>query len=599
MSEICFRNLPNEIQLLVIDVVKRKLERLNCDVQIKKFQKVDHQFSLGVVAEQIERDQVFELPKWVTLLCDMIVSHSQCEGLFRKNAADSKLQKLKGNMLHLTSLEISGIEAAALLKMCLRDMEPNLFSNAFTKLLIYIWQTFAKNAMRESLVLEAILLLPLPYLVLCGRLFSAFNSVTKKSLINKMDAKNVAICVSMSLFTLENTKVITASALNEIVEFLIENHRKIGTLTTDLHSLTIKSVERKSFSSGKKIPFSEKLRKKATGKIRKPGHETPRNSGRELCETPRGSSRQTWMETESHGNEPKVGKSTLSVLSEPSSANRSPSFTSGMLKNGPKKSGKGCVRRASISMPDKSEMPRSVSSVRKKRVKIDSSASSSLNEEVDDNSYNLSKLNFVTFDSPPGNSFGVESDADDSPSENKSNTPLILNAASAARATRRRLEMMNVSKRCKAEVLCNMDCQTNDLNMSFTEVEVSRSKNCVKPVDHIIYNANEAEDEHAVVEDCGNLDRTRSAAKQPVKRSALCIIEEDDLAQQRGEESTWQPAKNSSFSEEFANIQAADLEQGTCQDFLTTEEERRLSFCLVSESHKNNFRSLKELWEQN
>ena len=604
-SGIFFFNLPAETKYVVAGVVKNRLQRLNCDFQVKKLQKLDPQFAsadnVGNYATDPTNNDNF--PYWVSFLCEYIESQSECEGLFRKNGSDAKIQTLKESMMDGKGVRMSGIEAAALLKQCLREMKPNLFSNYFTKLLIYIWQTFTKNALRETLILETILLLPCSYLKLCRRIFHCFNTVALNWQKNKMDAKNIAICVSMSLFTLENTQVVTASALNELVHYLIGKHMEIGALTTEIHGLAIKSVEKSTLHEGKKkVTMSEKIRRKAASKVKKlaPDSSSKSESGSkiELCT---GSGRRLFFDEGLIS--PGFNYTTKMfgpVLTDEGSLKLSPSFTSCDLSNQSTKAlpNRKAIRRASFSNSEKPELPRSVSSVRKRKHKIDCSASSSLNEEYDDNFYNLSKLNFVTFDSPPEHAqHNTDSEPEDSPCGSRSNTPLILNAATAAKATRHRLEKLNVSKRNQTKDPSKLAKQP-DLNQSFmcdSTDECSTRSDAESETNFECAQNSSSASRHVSTE---TVSKSGAKAKDALTKSFLCSIAEDEVQ------------CNFQFppTDDSENVDPNCIINGIgpicdvqlpmkMEDSLMTEEDRRLSFCLTSDSHKDNFRSLKELWE--
>ena len=173
-------------------------------------------------------------------------------------------------------------------------------------------------------------------------------------------------CVSMSLFDPENPQVTTANTLNEIVSFLISVCYQIGILTEQVYSSAIKVIEQNSIKR-KRFPVSEKIRIKTNSSKKLPASAS--NKSTKLSPSL----------TTSHLHDLQNCVNEMSPLDS-------------NFQNSPD-------RRWSFSISGKSDLPRSVSGVRKRRLPTDDSSASSFYNHIDDESYNASKLNLVTFDS--------------------------------------------------------------------------------------------------------------------------------------------------------------------------------------------------------
>ena len=377
MPAVQFCNLPEETKELIVDVVKKKLQNLGCEFQHRKLRKCDPAFSSmsSVLPNEFEfqaSNSSNTLPFWVNTLCEAIETNRETVGMFRINITDSKLQDLKSSLYpNSYTPDISGIEGAALLKNMLRNMNPNLFSTHFTKLLIYIWENFDE----KSLLLESLLLLPLPYLLLCKRIFHCFHFIACESNINMMTQHNLATCVSMSLFDLENPQVTTANTLNEIVSFLISVCYQIGTLTEEVYSSAIKAVEQDA-SRRKWFPVSEKIKMKSSNfkKMSSSASKYETKKSRRSISQTRDVIGRIKSENDSNLSDilsRDMSKKRSRHLFAPEAAKLSPSFTTSDLPelntSGNKNSNTTCEkqssveRRASFTISGKADFPRSVS----------------------------------------------------------------------------------------------------------------------------------------------------------------------------------------------------------------------------------------------
>ena len=219
-------------------------------------------------------------------------------------------------------------------------------------------------------------------------------------------------CVSMSLFDPENPQVTTANTLNEIVSFLISVCYQIGILTEQVYSSAIKVIEQNSIKR-KRFPVSEKIRIKTNSSKKLPASASKYEIGKNRRSTSQSREQTGPIKSEMSSSSDALAttfpKRRSKHLFPNKSTKLSPSLTTSHLHDL-----QNCVnemspldsnfqnspdRRWSFSISGKSDLPRSVSGVRKRRLPTDDSSASSFYNHIDDESYNASKLNLVTFDS--------------------------------------------------------------------------------------------------------------------------------------------------------------------------------------------------------
>ena len=675
MSAVQFCDLPDETKGLIVDVVKKKLYNLGCEVPFRKLRKYDVQFDVKTSSlttdDRHKSNSMNTLPAWVRILCEVVETKRETVGLFRRNITDAKMQDLKSEIIQNSSIgTVSGTEGAALLKNMLRSMNPNLFSNHFTKLLIHLWEIYDE----KSILLEALLLLPLPYLLLCRRIFHCFHFISCNSDVNMMTQQNLATCVSMSLFDLENPQVNTANILNEIVSFLISVCYQIGTITEEVYSSAIKAVEQDSI---KRKRFPEKMRiktnssKKLTTSASKCEMSKSRQSSSQSGEPLRRitSKNESSISDNVSKNLPKRSRHLFATKE----AKLSPSFTTSDLPELDQNEIKDPMfssvilssfdRSASFTNSGKGDLPRSVSGVRKRRFLIDDSSASAFNSDLDE-SYNASKLNFVTFDSTPEVG-GADSDCEHENvlqtkqnGDSEANTPLLVGAASAVKATRLRGEFMSewpnsVDKengcsrfrRANSEKHKSTSCDTNTSLGRLTQTPETKTNefpvivgatkkvtppNCtplsepLKTVNRELEKLKQLSGKKESPLALKAVMLTQSSTpkhlvqqrRTPVHKSNLCSITEDrvqgnfdfspigiDHAKQaaaktcsssfdRNEDKV---GNDSEITDNEVFHSAFDFDTSASLPF--DEDDRRISFCLQSDSHKNNFKNLKQLWE--
>ncbi|TKR75992.1 hypothetical protein L596_017205 [Steinernema carpocapsae] len=147
---------------------------------------------------------------------------SQCEGIFRRNGTDSGKRALllkceraainapvfvRDNELTLAQTH----DACALLRQYLRELPDRIINDAACEHLFRIPRDVNGDALLE-MIKYCVWLLPEEHIDVLRIILKMLNTIKENSKVNYMDAKNLAVCMVPSLFTLSTNRITVSSA---------------------------------------------------------------------------------------------------------------------------------------------------------------------------------------------------------------------------------------------------------------------------------------------------------------------------------------------------------------------------------------------------
>ncbi|KAI4467645.1 rho gtpase activating protein 11a [Holotrichia oblita] len=187
--------------------------------------------SLTTQTVTLPSGQQLIIPKLVHELCSFILTKVHTEGLFRKGGSKSRQNEIRllldaGCYLGQDHHEI---DVASVLKTFFRELPEPLFPYVYHELFLRCIILPSNNL---NAVLLACLLLPSEHLNTLAYFMQFLYQVTEYSMLNKMDAYNLAVVIGPTLLPIEEKLAPHAThrltKICELFKLLVENASAIG-----------------------------------------------------------------------------------------------------------------------------------------------------------------------------------------------------------------------------------------------------------------------------------------------------------------------------------------------------------------------------------
>ncbi|XP_075718558.1 T-cell activation Rho GTPase-activating protein [Rhinoderma darwinii] len=168
------------------------------------------------------------LPKTILdILTILRVQGPQTEGIFRKAANEKARKELKDNLNYGRDLDLKN-KSVHLLAVVFKDFLRGIPHQLLSSELYNTWMCALQKPNLEEKIKEmksAAEKLPKPNVILLGHLICVLHHISKASDINKMDSRNLAVCIAPTMLMPQvdkNLPLETQKELNEKVTALVE-----------------------------------------------------------------------------------------------------------------------------------------------------------------------------------------------------------------------------------------------------------------------------------------------------------------------------------------------------------------------------------------